>query len=86
MEESWTELYMLDVSQNLEILNNPLFLADQTHNQNRTNDAWSFVRLFKATLEQLHSINLDAVEYLCVKAICLLKPSKCLFVINVLPG
>ena len=74
LEQSWSELYVLNISQNPQLLESLLVFIEQSRDNDDIKNL--HVRSLKAPLDRLQSLDLDHVECLFLKIIYFLKPGK----------
>ena len=77
LDQSWSELYILEISQNPQLIKRLLAFIEQSRDLACHDDVKTLhVMALKAALERLHSISLDLIEYQFLKIIYFLKPCK----------
>jgi hypothetical protein len=77
LDQSWSELYILDISRNPQLIESLLAFIGQSRDVTCSDDIKPLhIGALKVALERLHSLELDLVEYLFLKVIYFLKPGK----------
>ena len=77
LEQSWCALYLLDISQNPQLLNNLLTFIEQSRDLTCSDEVkCRHICNLKSALQRSCSLDMDIAEYLFLKIIYFLKPGK----------
>ena len=77
LDHSWSELYVLEISQNSQLIERLLAFIEQSRDLECDDDIKTLhINAVKAVLKRLHSLSLDLIEYQFLKVLSFLKPCK----------
>ena len=77
LDHSWSELYVLEISQNSQLIERLLAFIEQSRDLECDDDIKTLhINALKAVLKRLHSLSLDLIEYQFLKVLSFLKPCK----------